>query len=74
MAEALRVTVTHFDTLENRIERALSTEVLGTFVGDEAGTPHEKVAELLKGLAAPRYLGWDGNVYPKVRVEKIQLQ
>ncbi|HUU59528.1 MAG TPA: hypothetical protein VMZ50_08295 [Phycisphaerae bacterium] len=74
MAEVLRVTITHFDSLENDADRARSTEDLGTFGNDDNGTVNEKVRKLLADLDEPRYLGWDGEVYPIVRVEKVEMR
>ena len=73
--KALRVTVTHFDTLENSEDRALCVDELGTFVNEPGNSARDKVKALFEKMepACP-YLGWDGNVYPTFQVEKVELQ
>lgn len=72
--EALRVTRTEFDGLENSEVMALQTEDLGTFVDEDGKTAYVKVEDLLRSMGPIRpYLGWDKNVYPAIRVETVHL-
>ena len=68
--EIIRLERINFDIMENR--NPYSIEILATFCADNGSlTPHGKCDELLKKLPPVKlYLGWDGEVYPKIRLVK----
>jgi hypothetical protein len=57
-----------FDGLENHCSNAIMTKTLGLFVADDGLSAHGKCREFIATLAPEkRYLGWDGNIYPKYK-------
>jgi hypothetical protein len=80
--EILRLIKITFDNLENESAAARHEEDLGTFVNEPTidatntvgKTAYVKVGELLCTLEIKLYLGWDGQVYPQFRVEKVWVR
>jgi hypothetical protein len=69
--ELLRLIKIDFDNLENESAAAHCELCLGSFVDESGKTACAKVGELLQTLEVRLYLGWDGQVYPQFRVEKV---
>ncbi len=70
--KALKLTKVGFDNLENRSPECLKWEKI--FVEERGITAHKKVADFLKGLDPVNiYLGWDSAVYPRFKVERIEV-
>jgi len=59
---------------QNQPAAAVHEEDLGTFVDGGGKTAHAKVDEVLQALEVHPFLGWDGNVYPRFRVETVNLR
>lgn len=71
----LKLIEVSFDNLENGYAEAICREELGVFVDGDKLTAHGKVEEFLRTLE-PRhpYLGYDGEVYPQFKVERVQIK
>ena len=73
MVNAIRLVKIDFDNLENH--NAICSEDLGVFVDGDNLTAHGKVKEFIRKMQPVKpYLGWNGQVYPQFRLEKIDLQ
>jgi hypothetical protein len=76
MMNGLKLTIIHFDSMENR--DPIHTEELGIFMDSTPDEPYKtaytKIEEYLRDKEArPVYLGWDYQVYPQYRVEKVKI-
>lgn len=70
--EGIQVFRDNFDNMENR--NALCTELLGTFIEENKLTAHGNASKFIQGIEPIKlYLGWDGNIYPKIRIVKIKI-
>ena len=71
--EAIQVFRDDFDNMENR--KALHSTLLGTFIKKDKLTAQGNAGEFIESLAPTKmYLGWNGKVYPQIRLEKIQIR
>jgi hypothetical protein len=72
--EGLQLFKTTFDNSENKIENAVKTELIATFIQDEYLTIQKKLSGYVANLApVDVYAGWDGQIYPKYHTETIKL-
>ena len=70
--EAIQLFKDNFDSLENHSPH--HSELLGTFIAGNGLSAHGKVNEFINSLEPFNvYLGYDGNVYPKLRLVKIEI-
>jgi hypothetical protein len=62
-----------FDNFENRYPK--SSKLLGTFIAGNGLSATGKVKEFIENLEPiDLFLGWDGNVYPQIRTEHIEIK
>jgi len=74
MKEAVQVYKTEFAGIENRIDNALFTTLIGTFMAKGGGSASYVAGEFIRNLPPERlYTGWDGEVYPKITMKKIMV-
>jgi hypothetical protein len=63
-----------FEVLENNLNSALCSEELGIFT-EEGTTACKKIQDYLHEMGpVMMYLGWDGNVYPQFKVERVDFR
>lgn len=73
MTNAIKLVMYSFDDLENRDAR--EEHLIGVFVDGDKLTAHGKIEEWFKKKSPfHMYLGWDGKVYPRFKLEKITLK
>ena len=60
-----------FDGMENKNPEVYET--IGLFTDDKDKNAHKKIMEYLSTLKITPYLGWDGEVYPKFKVNKKEI-
>ena len=71
--EALQLFKDDFDNTENR--NPGTSKSLGIFIKGNNLSASGKVSRFISELEPVKiYLGWDGNVYPKFRLEKINIK
>lgn len=71
--QGITVSRVTFDSMENRINRAVNTTVLATFVTDDR-TAYDKADEFIRKREPEMlYLGWDLQVYPQFRVQECTI-
>lgn len=71
--EAIQVFKDEFSNLENR--NAEYSKLLGTFIEKEGLTAAGNAAKFIDNMKPVKlYVGWDGKVYPKIRLEKINIE
>ena len=69
---AIKLEEITFDTMENR--DAIRIKELGLFVADDKDTAEYKVSNYLQAMPPQQmYAGWDGEVYPKYKMTKVNL-
>jgi hypothetical protein len=72
MPFALNLTRVEFHA-EDHPDVAVVPETLATFVEDQKQTAHEKLAAFVRALPPVKlYVGWDGNIYPQLWVERVE--
>lgn len=72
--EAIQVFKRDFNTLENRVESAEHDELLGTFIAKGTMSAHGHANEFISNLEPfKHYLAWDGIVYPKIYIKRIDI-
>jgi len=70
--EGIQVFRDDFDNMENR--NAEYSKLLGTFIEKDGLTAHGNAGKFIEGMKPINlYLGYDGNVYPKIRLEIIEI-
>lgn len=70
--DAIKLIKVGFDTLENR-DPIYEIE-MGVFVDDNSLTAHGKIAKWFNEHEPVKmYLGWDGQVYPKFKMEPCKI-
>ncbi len=73
--EAIQVFKIHFCTLENRVSNAIEEKLLGTFIAKGTMSAHGHANEFVSNMnPVKHYLAWDGEVYPKVYIKKIDIK
>lgn len=73
--EGIQIFKIVFDSMENSLDAAINETLLGTFIGNENLTAHGNASNFISKLEPMGvYLGWDGNVYPKIVIKKIEIQ
>jgi hypothetical protein len=74
MTSALKLTVTYFDSLENSVAQAEYIQDEQLFIDDSEKTSHAKCSEYISDMRVRVYLGWNQEVYPKIKVEQVFLK
>lgn len=74
MIEALLLTITHFDSMENSVSQAEYISEEHYFNDDSEKTAHAKCAEYLASKTYHPHLGWNQEVYPKIKVTRIFMK
>ncbi len=69
--EAIQLIKQGFDSLENR--EPWYESVLGVFIDSPDKNRYVKVQEYLSTLTYTPYSGYDHEIYPKFRIEKIEI-
>lgn len=70
--KAVQIFKDGFDNMENH--NAKCSELLGTFIEQNGLTAHGNAAEFISKMKPNgHYLGYDGNIYPKYRMERIEI-
>ena len=73
MAEAIQVFKDTFDSSENHNPR--NEELLGTFMAKDTLSAHGNAGNFIAELPPfKHYLGWDGRVYPQIRIKRIDVE
>jgi len=58
---------------EDHPDVAVVPETLATFAEDAKQTAHDKLAAFVRALPPVKiYVGWDGAIYPRFRVERVE--
>lgn len=73
MKYALKLTIFHFNGMENSYSDAIYSDEY-FFFDDEEGTAHKKCGDYIESLKVNLYLGWNEVVYPQFKVEKVYLK
>ncbi len=71
---ALKLTIIEFCNLENAESDAETIKEELLFIDDETCTAHKKCSDYLSEKTFDQYLGWNQEVYPKFKVEKVYLK
>jgi hypothetical protein len=72
MPIALSLTRIEYDA-EDHPDVAVVPETLATFVEDAKQTAHDKLVAFVRALPPVKIcVGWDGNIYPQFRVERVE--
>jgi len=72
--EAIQVFERDFDSWENQLESARFEVLLGTFIGSGTLSAQGVADDFIQNLPMKkRYLGWDGEVYPKILIKRILI-
>jgi len=68
---ALVLTRTTYNAQDEHPDTVLSTETVASFEEPDA---HKKLNEYLKKMGAVKLtVGWDGNIYPQYKVQRVDL-
>lgn len=71
--EGIQVFQHDFDNMENHMP--VSVELLGIFAEGEGLSAHGKVSTFLSEMKPIKhYLGYDGKIYPKFTLIKIEIK
>lgn len=68
----LQLIVVDFNNMENQLGSALMSETT-VFMDDEDDTAHNKINTWLEKKRYMMYLGWNKEVYPKFRVQEVEI-
>lgn len=73
MNEIIKLTIIDFDSMENDSSCAISAEDY-YFKGNDKYTAHKVCGDFVQSLERKFYLGWNEEVYPQFKVEKIYIR
>ena len=70
----LKLTVIYFDSMENSVTQAeyILEELL--FMDDKEQTAYSKLNQYIQSKDYKLYLGWNKEVYPKLKVEQVNVR
>lgn len=72
--EAVELWKINFCELENSVAAAVSSEKVGTFVGNGELTAHGVCCEFIRKMEPVKlHLAWDNGIYPVFKVKKIEV-
>ena len=74
MTEALKLTIIEFCSLENSVSDAENIKEEHIFIDDNDHRAHYKCSRFLEDKVFKPYLGWNQEVYPKIKVKKVFLK
>ena len=70
--KALKLTQYDFNNMED--DNPYEQKELGVFVDEPPKTVYSKVEDYLKTITITPYIGYDKQVYPKFKVEQLELK
>lgn len=70
-SSCIKLTITQFDDLENTVAQAERIEEELIFIGDAENNAFCKCQNYIHELNYKLYLGWNDEVYPKFKVERV---
>jgi hypothetical protein len=74
MTQAIKLTITNFDPIENYVSDAEFISEEQIFIDDKEKNAYTKCSEYLASCTFKPFLGYNLEVYPKIQVERIWMK